>query len=424
MAEQIIDGWGTGSPLKVNSDGSINVSTGGGGVGSVYVVGTVFTEGNPLPVSVNEIGTIFEVTQSNNFVWNGEDWVEEPLTRTVNIIAGSVQTYNPVGIGSVLITNLSVGSEVYIKAGSVQTYNPVGIGSIWFGGGIGSVTITNSLPSIGSYTTQMISGLASSVGISGAVNQGTNPWIVLGSFAQTNIGSVTITNSLPSIGSYSIQNISGTVTVDNRVAGSIVNMPIVGISGTVIGVSGIVNQGTNPWVVTGSVISYGVGSVQVVSNTGSHPVWIVAGSIQPYNPIGVGSSLLVSTAGSHPVWIVAGSVQSYNPVGIGSVLPISSTGSHPINILGYANTEIIRRTIGSPGVHVAFAANRQACSLENMGSSIIFWTFGSIVLSNANAGSIAVLNPGDFRAFDVSGATFTMQGSGLTTPTIQIIGVS
>lgn len=287
MPEQIISASGTQYGLVVNSDGSINANT-----------------------------TAAQVT------------------------IGSVQTYNPIGIGSVRIAaqgldlsiigsvaitspiSVTAGSEQYIKGGSIQTYSPVGIGSIWFGGGIGSVTITN-VP----------------VPISGIVNQGTNPWIVLGSVAVTSpitvsvgsetyikggsvqtydpvgVGSVTgvitiragsiqtysplgvgsITGQITigagsiqtyspvgigsiwfggGIGSVTITNIvpiSGTITIDNRVAGSIVNMPIVGVSGTLFAISGIVNQGNPnvPWIVSPPINTGFSGASIIASGTTS-----------------------------------------------------------------------------------------------------------------------------------------------------------
>lgn len=115
-------------------------------------------------------------------------------------------------------------------------------------------------------------------------------------------GSVNIATSLPSIGSYSIQNISGTITVDNRVAGSIVNWPgslaisnfnalgsnitgSVAITTSVLGVSG--TSFNTVWLGTGSVMISGT-SIPTWRGTGSvtGQITIGAGSIQTYNPIG------------------------------------------------------------------------------------------------------------------------------------------
>lgn len=220
------------------------------------------------------------VTQDNFLMVAGSISSMPPVSTS---LTGSIEVFSSTGSVNVY-GNLSTtaGSEVYIKAGSVQTYNPIGIGSIWFGGGIGSVTITNSLPSIGSYTTQMVSGLASSIGISGAVNQGTNPWIVLGSFAQTNIGSVTITNSLPAIGSYTTQMVSGLASS--------------------IGISGAVNQGTNPWVISG-IVNLG-------SNWGGTGSVLTIGSVSIANPSIIGSVQTQGVSGTafNTVWLGTGSV--------------------------------------------------------------------------------------------------------------------
>src|SRR3990167_3731891 len=201
--------------------------------GSEYIVGV--TQDNKLMVDASvSLGSISVAAGSQSYIFgkSGADYY--PLLSTSGTDGGLLRVDSSVSV--------STGSNVWVKGGSIQTYNPVGIGSIWFGGGIGSVTITNALATIGSYTTQII---------------------------------------------------SGTITIDNRVAGSIVNMPIVGISGTVVGVSGIVNQGTNPWVVVGSVAV--TSSINV--STGSES-YIKGGSIQTYNPIGVGSVYVSNTVTS------------------------------------------------------------------------------------------------------------------------------
>lgn len=110
-------------------------------------------------------------------------------------IAGVTQDNYLMVVGSIVSTpsiSVNTGSEVYVKGGSIQTYNP--LGSTFIQGSIyvtGSINIATNLPTIGSYTTQMISGLQYSVGvsglmvISGIVNQGTSPWVVSGI---TNLG--------------------------------------------------------------------------------------------------------------------------------------------------------------------------------------------------------------------------------------------
>jgi regulation of enolase protein 1 (concanavalin A-like superfamily) len=291
MPEVIVGGSGTQYYLNVNPDGSINI-------GSMPTISVSSSAGSEVYVK-----------------------------------AGSLQVLSsPGSIGVYGALSATVGSEVYVKAGSIQTYNPIGIGSIWFGGGIGSITITNSLPAIGSYTTQTVSGTitidtlpavniaagsirlisttgsssvysASALAVSGIVNQGTNPWII-----------------------------SGTVTVDNRVAGSIVNIPDINIiagsirltsttgsvgvySASSLAISGIVNQGTSPWAVSG------------VTNQGTSP-WITLGSsylVSSPGSVGVYGSL-TATAGSES-YIKGGSILTYNPIGVGSVLVVSSAGS-------------------------------------------------------------------------------------------------
>lgn len=167
MPEVIIDGRGTGSTLKVNPDGSINVA----GV-------TVDLSG----VSVSAGSTSYIYGQS------GGDWypilVESGTGKIIvdtELVAGSLQTYDPIGVGSVLVTNfpssipgsVSQATTPWITTGSFQPYNPIGIGS----------NLVTNFPTT----------------FPGSVSQSTNPWITLGSTAITNriSGAVAIIDESP-----------------------------------------------------------------------------------------------------------------------------------------------------------------------------------------------------------------------------------
>lgn len=78
-----------------------------------------------------------------------------------------------------------------------------------------------------------------------------------------------------------------------RLAGSIVNMPIVGISGTIIGISGVVNQGTTPWTVSGTSTISGVISNRVGGSIVNWP-----GSLAVSNFAALGSSVVVTNFGT------------------------------------------------------------------------------------------------------------------------------
>lgn len=212
----------------------------------------------------------------------------------------------------------------------------------------------------GSITIGSVSATVDSVYIQSGNN------VHLGS-AWENIGSVLVSNP-STIGSIAIQTISGVITVDNRVGGSIVNLPI-GSNFTLsspgsIGVfitAGSVSQVTDPWRVTGSVNSYGVGSIRISEwgTVGSFigsvyqltSPWVISGTA---NISGAPSSVGISGAvnqGTSP-WVVSGtstvagsvfttgsiniatelsSIGSYSTYGVlGSVRLLSTNGSSPI----------------------------------------------------------------------------------------------
>ena len=412
MAETIIGGLsGSQNYLVVNSDGSINVS-GTLSIGGNIVIGSVSANVDSIYIQSGaniDLGSawtnIGSVLVSNSLNINAGSF----------IVLGSVNTYG--GAGGY------AGSDVYIKAGSVQTYSPVGIGSIWFGGGIGSVTLTNSLPAIGSYTgagsiaVQTISGtitidnrVAGSIvnlpgvdvnnpttigsfttqNILGSVYQLTNPWIVLGSFAQTNTGSITITNALQSIGSYT-RNIGSEVWTFGSVytAGSI-NI----VSPSTIG-SYTRYIGSESWV-NGSIFT--TGSIRVANLYEGSEVYIKAGSIQTYNPAGVGSV-------TGQVTIGAGSVQMY---GVGSYVN-----------LGKSNFEIIRKDSGSPFVWYTFSNLSNSVGISNLGSSPVYFNFnGSANPANSGTGFIDAYN---YVSFDLSIGSVAVQASGITSPPVQVV---
>lgn len=156
MPEVIIDGAGSGYALRITPEGAMPIS---GAIG-VDMSGISITAGSSayiygksgtgwIPVLVDENGMLSIVASVST---GSETWIR----------GGSVQTYNPVGIGSNLITNFPM-------------HYP---GSVWQGGGpwnvLGSAYITN--PSeVGSIGVQSISG---NVLISGTVTTGSKSWVM------------------------------------------------------------------------------------------------------------------------------------------------------------------------------------------------------------------------------------------------------
>lgn len=258
----------------------------------------------------------------------------------VYVKAGSIQTYDPVGVGSVLglftdssntldsplIANgsylmvagsissmppVTTGSEVYVKAGSIQTYNPVGIGSVQLVPGSLEVYQTVGADMVVNINTDPVPISGNALGVSGTAFN--TVWLGVGSTVisgtsipvSRGIGSVRIAalgvTPLP---------VSGTATIS---AGA---NSVFGVSGTVVGVSGIVNQGTTPWTISG-VVNVGsiVGSI-AISNfaaIGSQRT-ISAGSIIVTNELTIGNvgspcykrATLVASGTYTNVWPIGG----------------------------------------------------------------------------------------------------------------------
>jgi hypothetical protein len=289
-------GW---LPLAVTEDGKLEVAT-TVSIGSIETGSVVYQGVKPWEVtgsfSMYDVGSSLitnfpstypgSVVVTNQVYAGSENWIKNfsdiGSSRVItNLYAGSESWI----IGSVAITNsLSVetGSETWIRGGSIQPYNPVGIGSSLITNFPttypGSVTITNSiLPVSGVVNTQLYAGseswiknfndlgssvvvtnfndLGSSVVVTNLYTgsemwQGTNPWEVTGSVQIYNpigIGSSLITNFPDSYPGSVYQATSpwivlGSVNVDNQIslgsesyipAGSVIVTSIPSIVGSV-----------------------------------------------------------------------------------------------------------------------------------------------------------------------------------------------
>lgn len=292
-------------------------------------VGSNFTLSSPGSINVVSLsGTIY------SYLGVGS------VTGQVTIGAGSVQTYNPVGVGSVT-------GVITVRAGSIQPYSQLG--------SVNSVIYGTSGTDIGFYPILTTSGTE---GGNLIVNQGTSPWAVSGVVNIGANGSVRITNAsfgsavyipagsialINSLGSTEIfGNITASPASDYKISGThtgigsasliagdyggsvwplrIWNGSFLMIAGSISSVpttpiSGIVNQGTTPWSISG-VANWGlaVGSVTILSSTGSIEIYQttssdltisgvisnrVAGSIVN---LPIGSNFLLSTPGSIGVY--------------------------------------------------------------------------------------------------------------------------
>ena len=381
MPEQIISASGQNYGMNVNPDGSINIgsmppiSVSANTGSQAYLYGMSGNNWYPLLSTSGTIGTL--VTNANVSVTTGSQvWIN----------GGSVQTFNPIGIGSVLVTNtvpisgiVNQGTNPWVITGSVAISNSISVstGSAMYVVA-GSTIILSSTGSVGVYS-------PSTLAVSGIVSQGTNPWIVNGSFAITNIGSVTITNALASIGSISQQTISGNVGILGIGSSLLVSSAgSVGVYATLIPISGVVNQGTSPWITLGSTN---------ISNfkfdTGS---WIyTVGSIvsMPSISISTGSAMYV-VAGSTVVLSSAGSVGVYSPSTL-AISGIVNQGTNPWIVLGsFAITNIGSVTLTN--------------SLQSIGSFTGMATGSTYIVSSP--GSIGVYASDNM--FDVNGSIYVI----------------
>jgi len=302
---------GSISSMPPISVGSISVATGS----TSYLFAKSGADFYPLLSTSGTDGGILRVDSSVSVSTGSEVYVK----------GGSIQTYSPLGVGSVT-------GQITIGAGSIQTYNPIGVGSV-----TGVITVRGG--SILTYSgTNFID-----------VTQTTNPWIVLGSVAITSPISVSTGSEVyikaGSVQTYSpvgVGSVTGQVTIG---AGSIIPYNPVGV-GSVTGVITIR---------AGSIQTYSqLGSVEVFSSTGSvevfgtlsasagSEVYVKAGSIQTYSPLGIGSVTIVSARydlGSF--LLVAGSISSMPSISVSTNTSIPS----PVTLLTKATLFILSTPI-------------------------------------------------------------------------------
>lgn len=208
MAEVIINGSGPQYPMVVNPDGSLNVVTGG-----ISLSGLSISAGS---ISYIPAGSVIVTNQVSVL---GSVVISSPISvatgSEVYVKGGSIQPYNPIGIGSVLIINgsimtygqsVTVGSEVYVKNF----------------GELGSNVVVTNFPTLYAVSGIVNIGTMPAIQTGSIVYQGTDPWIIAGSI--TSMPSVSV-----SAGS-EVYVKGGSIAVYNLVAGSIVSMPSISVA--------------------------------------------------------------------------------------------------------------------------------------------------------------------------------------------------
>mgnify|MGYP001608992209 CR=1 FL=1 len=334
--------------------------------GTSTVAGSVFTTGSINISNFNALGSNVIVSNFgdlgsqrtiaggsiNIYGQSGTSWLPIGVESGTNAILrtttiGSVViTTNPlpisgivnIGLGSVRVLNASFGSEVFMPAGSV--------------------IITNIQSPTGSIEVYQTTNSDMQV----QATQETSPWVVSGTATISgNIsiegGSIRLLTTTGSIGIYAGLN------------------TIFGISGNVIGISGIVNQGTIPWSISGTVradILTSPVSVSGIMNLGS------------------------------------------NWGGVGSIYQVASMRTYP-------SFDIIRKASGSPAVNYVFGGISRGVLIENLGSAIVYFNFDSTA-NPANSGT-GLLEANDIISLNIEVGSVSIQSSGLTSSDVQVIGL-
>ena len=381
--------------------------------GSVIVTNTIQTAGSIWSIPEIEVAIGSEsfipagsVIVTNNITLNDVDTIgsypiqtiDGTVTANTGLYAGS-DAY--VVAGSVIVTNnISINSPAAI--GSYDTQNI--IGSVQIDGG--SLYVTNFEQGTG-YAGSDVYVKAGSIIVTNTVQTAGSIWSIpdfsidnlyTGSNAYIPAGSVIITNNIgivnpETIGSLAIQTIdgaitadvSGIVTVDNRVAGSIVNMPIIGVSGTyfhdITGSFALTNigsviQSTSPWIIVGSV--YQTNSTEVETGSKSYnyiksgTVWIEEPEYLKVVPSG---TLTVTGTVNATTGLYAGS-DAYIPAG--SIIVTNSITINEPKTIGSYTTQTIDGTV-------------IVSDLATAGSLPVQTIDGTVIVSDlATAGSIPV----------------------------------
>jgi len=323
---------------------------------------------NQRTVGANDVEEHFMIIQdaTNNF--------------QAQVISGNVNTATGLAVWAIQAGSyntygtITTGSENYIKAGSIQTYNPVGIGSVQL--------VPGSLE-----VYQLINS-----NLQVQATQETNPWIVSGTSTIAgsifSTGSINIATNLASIGSINIQTISGVITIDNRIAGSIVDLP----NGSFIILSSLgsvpVNILTSPVPISG-IINIGLGSVRVTNDSFGSQVYMPVGSVYQ-----------LSSLGSHGVYGTVNAIQQS-----GTNYTITQSGTSYINVIQTTNPWVISGT--------ADILNTVAISgIVNQGttpwtiSGIVNIGLGSLAISNfAALGSNVIVTAGSIRLLSTTGSS-------------------
>lgn len=298
---KVVDGTlGSSTALIVNSDGTLNARISG----SVATAGTSFTGSisgavQIAGVSPSSIATVLRIDSSPIGSMQGI------VTKTVLTGLQTTGTYRDVRMDDSGAMNITGGNN------SVITIIQGSIAAAQSGARSTSIIGGASVFQAGPWTTSVFGSVTAM--------QGTNPWVITGSVQGTFAG-----------GNSSVQLLTGSAVI-----GSVMAL-----------------QGTNPWVITGSIQgSFSPSGNQSVSGTvGASAIGLTPVSVSNFPTTQNVSGSVVATQGTNP-WIITGSVQgSFSPSGNQSVsgtVGASIIGLTPVQIPGSVAVAIISGSIAA-----------------------------------------------------------------------------
>jgi hypothetical protein len=136
--------------------------------------------------------------------------------------------------------------------------------------------------------------------------------------------------------------------------------------------------------------------------------------------------IIINGSGPQFPWIIEsglGLVKMIGSIVIGSVSAhvdsvYITSGAAPF---GYPNNQIIRKDCGSPAVNYVFGEVANAVSIENLGSTPIFFKFDGVAGIGSDSGFLSAFT---FRSYDAQVGSISCLGSGAGSPSIQCMRLS
>lgn len=128
------------------------------------------------------------------------------------------------------------------------------------------------------------------------------------------------------------------------------------------------------------------------------------------NSPNLGGSLVTSTAQGSSVGLDVNVISS----------SASSLGS--VWEMGLSNYECIRKAAGSPAVNYVFTNRANSFLVQNLGSSPIYFNVNDT--ANVASEGTAFLQANDGLSFNHQAGSLSIQGSGLTSPQVQVLRLS